>query len=232
MLGCVTAPVIDEDVDAGYWRARAGQAEALVAELRAENAGLTARVAELAGQVDRLQESVTTLSGLLFGSSSEKGGSPLRRTGRAGGDRPGGAVKRGQRPGGPGHGRRDYSHLETEERVIDVEAGQRCCAECGKAFEFLGTEDSEQITCRRTSPGSVWRRRRHRWRRSHPGPATALARRLRPGRCRRACSPPPGSPAACLAHEKFVLGRPVHRIVKALAADGFDVAPGHLVPSV
>jgi len=84
----VTAPVIDEDVDAGYWRARAGQAEALVAELRAENAGLTARVAELAGQVDRLQESVTTLSGLLFGSSPEKGGSPLRRTGRAGGDRP------------------------------------------------------------------------------------------------------------------------------------------------
>ena len=65
----------------------ARQAEALVAELRAENAGLTARVAELAGQVDRLQESVTTLSGLLFGSSSEKGGSPLGRTGRAGGDR-------------------------------------------------------------------------------------------------------------------------------------------------
>jgi len=38
VLGGVTAPVIDEDVDAGYWRARAGQAEALVAELRAENA--------------------------------------------------------------------------------------------------------------------------------------------------------------------------------------------------
>ena len=150
----MTAPVIDEDVDAGYWRARAGQAEALVAELRAENAGLTARVAELAGQVDRLLESVTTLSGLLFGSSSEKGGSPLRRTGRAGGDRPGGAGKRGQRPGGPGHGRRDYSHLETGERVIDVEAGQRCCAECGKAFEFLGTEDSEQIDWQGRSPGS------------------------------------------------------------------------------
>jgi hypothetical protein len=56
--------------------ARAGRAEALVAELRAENAGLAARVAELAGQVAALQKSVTTLSGLLFGSSSEKGGSP------------------------------------------------------------------------------------------------------------------------------------------------------------
>ena len=33
---------------------------------------------------------------------------------------------------------------------------------------------------------------------------------------------------ARLAHEKFVLGLLVHRIVKALAADGFDVAPGTL----
>ncbi len=134
----MTAPVIDKDVEAGYWRARAGRAEALVAELRAENAGLTARVAELAAEVARLSESVTTLSGLLFGSSSEKGGSPSRGTGREGGDRPGGAGRRGQRPGRPGHGRRDYSHLETEERVIDVDPGQRCCAECGKAFEFRG----------------------------------------------------------------------------------------------
>jgi hypothetical protein len=99
---------------AGYWRARAERAEALVAELRADKAGLSARVVELAGQVARLQESVTTLSGLLFGSSSEKGGSPSRRNARDGGGRPGGAGKRGQRPGGPGHGRRDYSHLRPE----------------------------------------------------------------------------------------------------------------------
>ena len=75
------APVIDEDADVGYWRARAGRAEAQAARLRADKAGLNARVAELAGQVARLQESVTTLSGLLFGSS-EKGGSPARRPGR------------------------------------------------------------------------------------------------------------------------------------------------------
>ena len=83
-----------------YGRARAVRAEALVAGLRAENAGLTARVAELAGQVAGLQESVTTLSGLLFGSSSEKGGSPSRRNGRERADRPGGAGKRGQRVAG------------------------------------------------------------------------------------------------------------------------------------
>ena len=225
MLSCVPAPVIDEDVDAGCWRARAGRAEALVAELRAENAGLTARVAELAGQVAALQESVTTLSGLLFGSSSEKGGSPARRTGREGGDRPGGAGKRGQRPGGPGHGRRDYSHLETEERVIDVDAGQRCCAVCGKAFEFIGTEDSEQIDWRVKITRIVWRRRRYRRRCPHRGPATV-------------CAPAAARPVpkglftagflARLAYEKHVLGRPVHRIVQALAADGLDVAAGTL----
>jgi transposase len=225
VLGCVPAPVIDEDVAVGYWRARAERAEALVAELRAENAGLNARVAELAGQVARLQESVTTLSGLLFGASSEKGGSPLRRTGREGRDRPGGAGKRGQRPGGPGHGRRDYSHLETVERVIDVEAGQRCCAECAKAFEFIGTEDSEQIDWQVKITRIVWRRRRYRRRCSHPGPGTV-------------CALPPAKPVpkglftagflARLAYDKHVLGRPVHRIVQALAADGLEVAAGTL----
>ena len=225
-------PVIDEDADVGYWRARAGRAEARVTEreaataaLRADKAGLTAQVAELAGQVDRLQESVTTLSGLLFGSSSEKGGSPSRGNGRADGDRPGGAGKRGQRPGRPGHGRRDRSHLETEERFIDVDAGQRCCAECGEPFEFLGTEDSEQAGWQVKITRIVWRRRRYRRRCSHPGPRTA-------------CAPPAARPVpkglftagflARLAYEKHVLGRPVHRIVQALAADGFDVAAGTL----
>jgi transposase len=227
------ALVIDEDADAGYWRARAGRAEARVADLeaetaalRADKAGLTARVAELAGQVAGLQESVTTLSGLLFGSSSEKGGSPSRRNGRDGADRPGGAGKRGQRPGRPGHGRRDHSHLQAEERVIDVDAGQRCCAECGEPFEFLGTEDSEQVDWQVKITRIVWRRRRYRRRCSHPGPATI-------------CAPLAARPVpkglftagflARLAYEKHVLGRPVHRIVQALAADGFDVASGTLI---
>ena len=34
---------------------------------------------------------------------------------------------------------------------------------------------------------------------------------------------------ARLAYEKYVLGRPLHRIIAALAADGLDVAEGTLV---
>ena len=45
MLGHVpVAPVIDEDAEVGYWRARAGQAEAAAAQLRQENSELNARV--------------------------------------------------------------------------------------------------------------------------------------------------------------------------------------------
>ena len=57
---------------AGRAEARVAELEAATAALQADRTGLTARVAELAGQVAELQESVTTLSGLLFGSSSQR----------------------------------------------------------------------------------------------------------------------------------------------------------------
>ena len=71
----------------------------------------------------------------------------------------------------------------------------------------------------------VWRRRRYKRACAHRGPATV-------------CAPPAAKPVpkglftaeflARLAYEKHVLGRPVHRIVQALAADGFEVAAGTL----
>ena len=105
-----------------------------------------------------------------------------------------------------------------------MDAGQRCCAECGEPFEFLGTEDSEQVDWQVKITRMVWRRRRYRRRCSHPGPRTLAPPAARPV--------PKGlftaGFLARLAYEKHVLGRPVHRIVQALAADGFDVAPGTL----
>ncbi|WP_322761013.1 hypothetical protein [Frankia sp. Cr2] len=91
---------------------------------------------------------------MLFGRSSEKTGpAPDRqetahpdgqdeRDSASSGAAP---ARRGQRRGSPGHGRRDYSHLETREEIHDVPAAERTCAGCGAAFEPLGTEDSEQI---------------------------------------------------------------------------------------
>jgi transposase len=233
VLGGVSpAQAIDASADIDRWRARAGQAEAVAVRLRQENAGLNARVAALAAEVERLQETVTTLSGLLFGSSSEKrapaaGGS---RAGAgedgAGGHWPPGARKRGQQPGARGHGRRGYAHLETEEHIIDLEEQQRCCPRCGTGYEFIGTEDSEQVDWRVTLIRILLRRRRYRRRCACAGPKTI-------------CAPPAPKVVpkglftagflARLLHEKYVLGRPVHRVVSALAAEGLDVASGTLI---
>ena len=66
------AQVVDGSADLACWRARAERAEAAAARLRQENSELNARVAALSAEVGRLQEAVTTLSGLLFGTSREK----------------------------------------------------------------------------------------------------------------------------------------------------------------
>src|SRR5207245_4863391 len=96
-------------------------------------------------EAGRLHDAVTTVSALLFGTSSEKR-APAARGNRAGeGGRSDGAHRRGQRPGAPGHGRRSYAHLETGERVIDLEPQERCCPRCGTGYEFIGPEDSELI---------------------------------------------------------------------------------------
>jgi transposase len=133
----LSGPVIGDAADVAYWRARAEQAEGQVAKL-------DARVAELS-------EQVAVLSRMLFGRSSEKtnpvpdqggqAGEPDRpdTRGARGRDEP--ERKRGQRPGSKGHGRRDYSHLDTREEIHDVPADARVCACCGLEFEFLGSLD-------------------------------------------------------------------------------------------
>ena len=112
--------------------------------------------------------------------------------------------------------------LETREQIHDVPDGQRTCPECGQAFEFLGSECGEQIDWQARVTGSCT---------AGCGTGGAASARGR-GRCRAASTEPgaqgpvhrgvPG-PAAV---QKYVLGLPVHRIARALAADGLDVAEG------
>jgi transposase len=218
------------------WRARALRAEAQIGQLIAEKAALNEQVAGLAAQVEQLTQTVATLTGILFGDSSEKKKPPRQPDGRDGDDGDGvqgrgpGRRRRGQRTGAPGHGRRPYAHLETEEHILDVDPDLRRCRCCGTGYEYLGTEDSEQIDWRVTLIRILWRRRRYRRRCDCPaelaGPAAVCA--LRPPKVI-----PKGlftaSFLARLAYEKYVLGRPLHRIIAALAADGLDVAEGSLV---
>ena len=204
--------------DAGYWR---GEAERLVGE----NAALRARVAELEGRVAALGEKVATLTKLVFGASSEKkkspAGSPAGDTGGGGGS----GRRRGQQPGSRGHGRRDYSDLETDEEIHDVPADERVCPDCGAAYVPFGEESCEQIDWQVRIVRIV--HRRPTYRRGCRCPVRGVL-----------VAPPPRKAIgrgrfttgflARLLMEKFVLGRPVHRIVAALAGDGLDVAEGTL----
>jgi transposase len=224
VLGAVPPAQTVADADVAYWRARAEAAEA-----RAERAEAAAE--QLRARVEELGEQVAVLSRMLFGGSSEKNAGPTPGAdggpGKAAdGGRAGEAGRRrGQRSGGKGHGRRDYSHLDTREEFHDVAEGERTCAGCGAVFEPLGTEDCEQIDWRVTVTRVVHRRRRYRRRCACPGPRTVTA-------------PVPPKPVpkgrftagflARLLYEKYVLGLPLHRIAWSLSAAGFDVAEGTL----
>jgi transposase len=244
--------LVDDVTDVTSWRERAERAEARaeLAEGRAERAEGRAERAE--ARVEELAEQVAVLSRMLFGRSSEKGpagggeGGPdgacgatdpdADGSGEQAGDASGGtdgqddpAKKRGQRPGSRGHGRRGYSHLESREEIHDVPPGQRVCPECGRAFEALGAEGSEQIDWQVRLTRIVHRRRRYRRACACPadraGPRTVIA-------------PPAPNPipkgrftaafCARLLYLKFVLGLPVHRIARMLAAEGLAVPEGTL----
>jgi len=141
---------IGPDGDAKHWRAEAERLAAENARLEAENTSLRSRVVELEGQVAALSEKVATLAKLVFGTSSEKkpaepaGGSDAGNA-CAGPAEGGHARPRGQRPGSAGHGRRDYSGLETVEEIHDVQEGDRVCPDCGAPYVAFGEEISEQM---------------------------------------------------------------------------------------
>ncbi len=236
--------LVDDDTDVvGVWRARAELAEARAERAEERLAEALAKIDKLSeaeerlpealARIDKLSAQVAMLSRMLFGQSSEQS---QRRTQSGSADEPeagcppaggGGDQKRprGQQPGSRGHGRRDYTHLATEEVVLDVPADARCCAECGIEFECVDSEFSEQIDWRVTITRIVYRRPRYRRRCGCPGSRSAIAPpaanvvpkgRFTPGFLAR------------LLYDKYVLGLPLHRIVRGLAADGLEVSEGTL----
>jgi transposase len=220
-----------------FWRAEAARWRAEAQRLAAEDAVLRGQVADLRGQVGALTEKVSVLARMVFGTSSEKAakrasgkdGAPGGSCGDdVGGDKtPGGGPKRprGQRRGSRGHGRRDYSHLPTREEIHDVAPGERVCPCCGAGYAPFGEQTCEQIDWQVQLIRIVHRRRTYR--RSCGCPvrgvlvAPPVPKAIAKGRFTSGF-------LARLLVEKFVLGRPAHRIVAALAHDGLDVAEGTL----
>jgi transposase len=235
--------------DVGFWRAEAQRWRAQAEQSGAEAAQLRDRVVELEGQVEALIEKVAELARLAFGGSEKRprcgadgdndpdndpdgpGGGPGQGPRGPGEEKLGGESgkpagrRRGQRPGSRGHGRRDYAHLPTEEQVRDVPEAERVCPRCGAGYVPFGEERCELID---------WQVRlvrvvvvRPSYRRGCRCPVRGVL-----------AAPPVPKPigkgrftsgfVARLLVEKFVLGRPTHRIAAALAHDGLDLAEGTL----
>jgi len=189
----------------------------------------------------KLQATMVTLKELqkqLFGRKSERatGGaeetsvtaSPAAAYRVASPEQASGERKRGQQKGAPGHGRRLHPHLPTEVLEGEIPEGERCCPQCGLPYEDMGSaEEAEEIDWQVRLVRRVHRRHRYaRMCRCAGVPAIITA-------APSARVIPKGMFSvgfiALLLVEKFILGRPLHRIVLLLAMQGLRVSPGTLV---
>ena len=132
---------------------------------------------------------------------------------------------RGQQPGTEGHGRRRRTELPTEEMFHDLPPDERCCPHCGTLYrESTRTEDSEQIEYE-VKVYRVVHRRRCYFRRCGCEQSPV---------CITAPVPPKIVPKglvhrSLLSHillDKWLLHRPLGRILEALRLRGLDLSQG------
>lgn len=113
---------------ANYWEAQFNQLKTRENELINENEELKAKLRKREQQ--------------LFGRKSEKNTSTPEKNPNAVVQNTAVKKKRGQQPGGKGHGRRDYSNVPTTEEVVSLESAKCPC--CHLPYQELhGYETSE-----------------------------------------------------------------------------------------
>ncbi len=196
--------------DAQYWRAMHQKA--------------LERIAQRDQEIDRLKGQVRDLRQQLFGRKSEKGKAEQAPPGL---EKTASGRRRGQQPGGAGHGRRDHSHLPAVVTPVDLPAEERCCPRCQQPYaEFPGTEDSSTIEINVRAHRRVIQRKRYRRTCSCPtvpGIITAPA--------------PPRLFAKGIVGisiwtmvllDKFLFYRPTHRLLEDLRTYGVDLPAGTL----
>jgi transposase len=210
---------------ANYWKvehrraaARAARIEAGYEERLRQGAQ---REAQLRAELEVAQAKIRDLRQRVFGRKSERS--------KGGGEQQAQALvsrgPRGHQRGVPGHGRTLQSHLP--ERIEWVEIDTPQCPRCGLALStFPGTEDSEVLEIEVQAYRRVIRRRRYRPNcgcGGVPGIVTA--------------PPPPRliergkygmSVWASVLLDKFLYGRPSHRLLQDLADHGLNLSAGTL----
>jgi len=181
----------------------------------------TQREAALRAELDGAQAKVRDLQQRLFGRKSErsKGASELQ-------PRPGyQPAPRGQRRGAPGHGRKMLAHLPERIETVGLDSPQ--CPACGQLLdEFPGTEDSEVLEIEVKAYRRLIRRRRYRPTCQcgcMPGIVTAPApnRLIERGKFG-------VSVWTTVLLDKYLYGRPSHRLLQDLGHHGLNMSPGTL----
>jgi transposase len=196
------------------------QAEHDRRELLRHKAQAAQREAALRAALELAQAKVRDLQQRLFGRKSEQ-----RKHSEAQALVPGAGKPRGQRRGAPGHGRTLLPELGGREELIEIAAAH--CPGCGRGLaDFPGTEDSEVVEIEVQVYRRVIRRRRYR-------PVCTCA--CLPGIV---TAPRPAqliergkfgvSVWTLVLLDKFLYGRPSHRLLADLADHGLRMAPGTL----
>ena len=214
---------------ANRWKALRQRAVARVAvherrqqqELREFKDEAAQREAALRAELELAYAKVRDLQKRLFGRKSEthSGG------GQAQAQAPAVRARRGHRHGAPGHGRTMQAHLPERTEVVKLNSPH--CASCGLALgEFPGTEDSEVLEIEVQAYRRVIRRQRYR-------PLCDCG--CMPGIV--SAPPPPRliergkygvSVWTTVLLDKFLYGRPSHRLLRDLADHGLDMSAGTL----
>ena len=178
------------------------------------------REAALRAELDLVRALVRELQQRVFGRKSErhKGGSEQQARAVA-------TRGRGQQLGARGHARTMQTHLPERVEVIELDSPQ--CPSCGLSLKaFPGTEDSEVVEIEVQAYRRVIRRRRYR-------PACGCG-------CLPGIVAAPAPPrliergkfgVSVWTHvllDKFLYGRPSHRLLQDLGDQGLKMAPGTL----
>lgn len=193
----------------------------LQAQLRRQQLHTEQREVALRAELELAQAKIRDLQQRLFGRKTEQGRALDSRL-RQPSTRP---RPRGQQRGVRGHARTRLEHLPAREEVIELASPQ--CPRCGEPLHvFAGTDDSEVLEIDVRAYRRVIRRPRYRCGCSCgvvPGIVTA--------------PPPPRliergkfglSVWVTVLLDKFLYGRPSHRLLHELADLGVPMSPGTL----
>lgn len=139
--------------------------------------------------------------------------------------------KRGKQPNTPGFGRTVRSNLPFERVFHELPLSERCCKQCGKEYELLPwTKDSQEIDILVKLIRLIHKRRRYRQACGCVNQPRALI----------AGVPPKLIPKGLFSTrflgevliEKYLLQRPINRVLKNLALHGLYVSSGTIVGSL